>query len=154
MGCPPKRVFTTHPADQIADLARNAGPTYSAMPDLPGPEKAKSLAMPGDRGRGLDDVQRRAPVPPDPGEENPKQTVGGSQLRPFSGRALEDADLVPESDVLQLQRSARAEHRTQGRKDSGQQDQHRLNAIFSNRTEFPIGSAFAYISSSGRRSIR
>src|SRR5216684_3515247 len=29
-----------------------------------------------------------------------KQTVGGSQLRPFSGRALEDADLVPESDVL------------------------------------------------------
>src|SRR5216683_613801 len=52
MGCAPQLVFTAHPADQIADLARNAGPTYPAMPDLPGPEKAKSLAMPGDRGRG------------------------------------------------------------------------------------------------------
>src|ERR1700674_1894607 len=140
MGCAPKRVLTTHPADQIADLAGNGGPTRPAMPDLPGPEKAKSLAMPGDRGRGFDDVQRRAPVAPDPREENPKQTVGGSQLRPFSGRALKDADLVPERDVLQLQRSARAEHRTQRRKDSGQQDQHRIKAIFSNRTGFPIGT--------------
>src|SRR5712691_2785810 len=70
-------------------------------------------------GRGCDDVQRRAPVPPDLGEENPKHTVGGSQLRPFSGRALKDADLVPESDTLQLQRSALADHRTQRRKESG-----------------------------------
>src|SRR6266849_3191126 len=73
------------------------------MPDLPGPEETKSLAMPGERRRGLDDVQRRAPVAPDPGEQHPKQTVGGSQLRPFPGRALKDTDLVPESHVLQLQ---------------------------------------------------
>src|SRR5258707_5418671 len=106
MGGAPQRVFAAHAADQIADLAGNSGQTSPAMPDLPGPEKAKSLAMPGDCGRGLDDVQRRAPVVPDPGEKNPKQTVGGSQLRPFSGRALEYANLVPESDVLQLQHSA------------------------------------------------
>jgi hypothetical protein len=76
------------------------------MPNLPSLEKAKSLAMPGDRGCGLDNVQRRAPAAPDPGEENPKQTVGRSQFRPFSSRPLQDPDLVPESEVLQLQRSA------------------------------------------------
>src|SRR5713226_6652415 len=106
MGCAPQPVLTAHPSDQIADLAGNGGPTHLAMPDLPGPEKAKSLAMPGDRRRRFDDVQRRAPVPPDPGEENPKQAVGHSQLRPFPGGALKDPDLVPESEVLQLQRSA------------------------------------------------
>src|SRR5712692_152331 len=57
------------------------------MPDFPGPEETKSLAMPGERRRGLDDVQRRAPVTPDPGEEHPQHAVGGSQLRPFPGRA-------------------------------------------------------------------
>jgi len=56
------------------------------MPDLPGPEKAKSLAVPGNHRLGLDHVQRRAPVAPNPGDKNPKQAVGGSQLRPFSGR--------------------------------------------------------------------
>jgi len=50
------------------------------------------------------------------------------------------AERLTESDVLQLQSSARAEHRTQHREDSGQQDQHRIKAIFSNRTEFPIGT--------------
>jgi len=58
VGGAPQRVLTAHPADQIADLAGNGGPTHAAMPNLPGPEKAKSLAMPGDRGRGSDDVQR------------------------------------------------------------------------------------------------
>src|SRR6266849_419308 len=106
MGCAPRLVLTTHPADQIPDLAGNGGPTHPAMPDLPGPEETKSLAVPGDRRRGLDDVQRRAPVAPNPGEEHPQQTVGGSQLRPFPGRALKDTDLVPESHVLQLQHSA------------------------------------------------
>src|SRR5712691_8861670 len=140
MGSAPNRVLAAHPADQIADLAGNSAPTRPAMPDLPGPEKAKSLAMPGDRRRGLEDVQRRAPVAPDPREENPKQTVGGSQLRPLPGGALQDPDLMPQGDMFQLQRSAGAEHRTQRGKESGQQDQHRIDAIFSKRTEFPIGT--------------
>jgi hypothetical protein len=42
--------------------------------------------------------------------------------------------------MFQLQRSAGAEHRTQRGKESGQQDQHRIDAIFSKRTEFPIGT--------------
>src|SRR5712691_10091140 len=106
MRCPPKRVFTAYPSDQFADLAGNGGPTRLTMPDLPGPEKAKSLAVPGNHRLGLDHVQRRAPVALNLRDEDPKQAVGGSQLRPFSGRPLKDADLVTESEVLQLQRSA------------------------------------------------
>jgi len=49
-------------------------------------------------------------------------------------------DLVAESQVLQFQGTACAEHRTQRGKESGQQDQHRINSIFSNRTGFPIGT--------------
>jgi hypothetical protein len=89
------------------------------MPDLPGPEETKSLTMPGDRRRGLDDVQCRAPVARDPGEEHPKQTVDRSQLRPFPGRTLKDPDLVAERDVLQLQHSARTEHRAYRRQEGG-----------------------------------
>jgi hypothetical protein len=53
---------------------------------------------------------------------------------------LKVADLVPESHVFQLQHGARAKHRTQGGKASGQQDQLRINAIFSKRTGFSIGT--------------
>src|SRR5580704_12004158 len=95
-----------HPSNQIADLAGNGGPTGPAVPDLPSPEQAKSLAIPGDRRRGLENVQCGTPAAPDPREANPQQTVGRSQFRPFSGRPLQDPDLVPESDVLQLQCSA------------------------------------------------
>ena len=56
MGCTPQRVFAAYFADQIADLAGNGGPTYLAMPNFPGPEETKSLAMPSDHGGGLDDV--------------------------------------------------------------------------------------------------
>jgi hypothetical protein len=57
----------------------------------------------------------------------------------FPAGALQDPDLMPQGDMFQLQRSAGAEHRTQRGKESGQQDQHRIDAIFSKRTEFPIG---------------
>ena len=57
VGRAPKRVFATYPADQIADLTGNAGSTLPTMPDLPGPEEMKSLAVPGDRRREFNDVQ-------------------------------------------------------------------------------------------------
>jgi hypothetical protein len=72
MGQASQRIFTAHFADQIADLAGNRGPTHSAIPDLPGPEQAKFLVITRDHGGGFDDVQRRAPVAPDPGQGHPK----------------------------------------------------------------------------------
>src|ERR1700686_4338871 len=48
----PRRVLPAHLADEVANVQRNCRTTDVSLPDLPGPEKAKSLAMPGDRGRG------------------------------------------------------------------------------------------------------
>jgi hypothetical protein len=47
---------------------------------------------------------------------------------------------VAKSQVLQFQRRPCTEHRTHRGKESGQQDQHRINAIFSKRRRFPIGT--------------
>lgn len=76
------------------------------------------------------------PVVPDLGKKHPKQTVNGSQLRPFSDRTLKDPDLVSEGDVFQLQHGARTQHRIQRRQKSGQHDQHRITAIFSTERSF------------------
>lgn len=69
MGRTPQRVFAAHLADQIANLAGNA--SHPAPPDLPGPEQPESLAMPGDHRRRFVDVQRRAPVVPESGQQQP-----------------------------------------------------------------------------------
>jgi hypothetical protein len=63
--------------------------------------------MPGHDRFWFDDSQRRAPVAPDTGQSDPQQAVRWGQLRAFSRGALKDADLVAQSQVLQLQGSAR-----------------------------------------------
>ena len=68
----PRRILSAHLADQISDLTGNDRSSRLAVPHLPGPEKTKALAMPGDDCFGLDDGQRRAPVAPDAGEPDPK----------------------------------------------------------------------------------
>jgi len=58
-------------------------------------------------------------------------------------------------ETLRGWRKRRAEHRTQRGKESGQQDQHRINAIFSKRTGFPIGTIAPARKGTGcRRSIQ
>ena len=54
-----------HPADQVADFTRKRGSSRLAPPNLPHPEEAKALAVPGNDRLGLYDGQRRAPVAPD-----------------------------------------------------------------------------------------
>src|ERR1700746_3077578 len=41
-GCTPPRILPAHPADQIANLARNDRPSGVAAPHLPGPEPGES----------------------------------------------------------------------------------------------------------------
>ena len=111
-GCTPTGILPAHPADQISDLARNDGSSRLAAPYLPGPEQAKALAMPGHDRLGLDDGQRRTPVAPDAGQPDPQQAVRWGQPGPFSRGPLKHADLVAQSQVLQLEGSARTEDRT------------------------------------------
>jgi hypothetical protein len=87
-GCTPNRILPAHPADQISDLARNDGASWSATLDLPSPEKAEAGTMPGNDRRGLNDGQRRAAVAPDTGQSNPQQAIRwGSASGVFSRSA-------------------------------------------------------------------
>jgi hypothetical protein len=120
---------SAHPADQISDLARNDGSSRLAMPDLPGPEKAEASTMPDKDRLGLNDGQRRAPVAPDAGQTDPQQAVRWGQLRAFSRGALKDADLVAQSQVLQLQGRARTKDRGQSGKECRERNEHRKREL-------------------------
>jgi hypothetical protein len=139
MGCTPQRVFTAYFADQIADLAGNRGPTHPAMSN----SRSRTGEIACDAKRSRWRAGRclvRSASRPRPGAGAPKTDGRQQSLRPFSGRPFKDSDLVAKSQVLQLQRRPCAEHRTHREKESGQQDQHRINAIFSKRRRFPIGT--------------
>jgi hypothetical protein len=57
------------------------------------------LPVPFDNGVGLEDLERRAPVGPQPGEADPEETIPRAKLRPFD-RALQDNELMLESEVF------------------------------------------------------
>ena len=124
-GCTPTRILTAHPADQIANLARYDGSSRSATLDLPSPEKAEASTMPGKDGLGLNDGQRRAPAAPHPGQPDPHEAVHGSQPGTSSRATLKHADLVAQSQVLQLKGRARTENRGQGGEEHRERNGHR-----------------------------
>src|SRR5215510_8592552 len=101
---------------ELEQLTVNAGCTPTGI--LP-------AHLPGKDGFWFDDGQRRAPVTPDTGQSNPQQAVRGDQLRAFSRGALKDADLVAQSQVLQLQGSARTKDRSQRGNQCPQTNEHR-----------------------------
>src|SRR5216683_2034061 len=95
-----------------------------AMPHLPCPEQAKAGTMPGEDRFGLDDGQRRAPVTPDARQPDPQQSIPGCQFRALPRRPLKHADLVAQSQVLQLESSARTEDRGQSGEEYRERNEH------------------------------
>ena len=124
-GCTPTRILPAHPADQIANLAGNDRSSRSATLNLPSPEKAEAGTMPGKDRLGLNDGQRRAPAAPHPGQPDPEDAVPGSQREVFSRGALKHADLVAQSQVIQLEASARTEDRGHCGKEYRERIEHR-----------------------------
>src|SRR5215472_13969061 len=116
-GCTPTGILPAHLANQISDLAGNERSSGLAAAHFPGPEPAEAGAMPGNDGFGLDDGQCRAPIAPDAGQPNPQPAIPRGQIRAFSRGPLKYADLVAQSQVLQLEGSAR----TKGREHSGEE---------------------------------
>ena len=106
--CSPQRILTTQFADEFSDVFRNPRPPRSTAADLPGPEQTKAPAVPSDDGVRLDDDQSRPPAAPDRAQPCPQESIGRRQFRALH-RALENAKLVPECKVLQLERRSRFE---------------------------------------------
>ena len=80
-----------------------------AMPDLPCPKKAKAFPVPSDHGLGLDDDECGAPVSPHSAQPSPKEPVEWGQLR-LLHRTMQNAELVPERKVFQLESGSRFEY--------------------------------------------
>ena len=74
--------------------------------------------MPGNDRIWLNDSQRRAPVTPNAGEEDPQHAVPSGQFRAFCCRPLKHADLMAQSQVLEFEGSARATDSTQSGEES------------------------------------
>jgi hypothetical protein len=73
--CIPTRILPAHPTDQVSQLTGNGGATGLPASNLPSPEEAKASAMPGLDGFGLNNDQRRASIPPDAGQVDPKEAI-------------------------------------------------------------------------------
>ena len=73
------------------------------MSDLPGPEQTKAFPVPADDGRGLDDKDAGLPVVPDGAQPGPQQSISRRQFGSLD-RALQNADLMAESEDLELKR--------------------------------------------------
>src|ERR1035437_921440 len=76
---------------------------------LPSPEESKRLAMPRDDGLGPDDDQTLPPLGKAVKDEGPEGSVPRSNGKTGGPRPQEDAELMPQREVLGRHPSPRAE---------------------------------------------
>src|SRR4030042_5521403 len=96
--CAPQEIGSTHVANRIPDLPRNAGATCFSPTPFPLPEESKSFSMPGDDGIRLDEHETLAPLRPEAGENDPQKPIECPKPEPFLIGSLQDNELV--SDVI------------------------------------------------------
>src|SRR2546429_983799 len=108
-GGAPGRVRAAHQTDQLAYVFRNRRRSGLVMPDLPCPKKAKAFPVPSDHSLGLDDDECGAPFSPHSAQPSPEEPVEGCQLR-LLYRTMQNAELVPERKVFQLESGSRFEY--------------------------------------------
>jgi hypothetical protein len=80
--------------------------------------------MPSDDGLWFYNDENGPPVTPDPGQPGPQEPIRGAQLRPFSRRALEYANLVAKRQNLRLKSDVVAKHGRQHSKECRQNIEH------------------------------
>jgi len=97
--CAPTWVGLGHPPDEPTDVRGNGWSTLSVPTAFPSPIHPEAFSVPSDNGLGLDDREHLGPVRPDPGQQNPKESVALFQMRTFD-RTLQDRDLLPQGKIL------------------------------------------------------
>ena len=105
-GCTPSGILAAHPAGSDLGPREKRRASGLAAPNLPGPEQAKTLAMPGHDRFGLHDDQRRAPIAPEAGQPDPEKAIHRGQFRAFPRRTLKHADLVAQGQIFELEVNA------------------------------------------------
>jgi len=101
-GRTPKRVLARDAADQLPNLfvdRRTADRRFR----LPAPIETEAFSMPFDDRIGFNNDQRFPPIFPESREEDPKEAIPATKLRPLD-RAIEDEKLLPEDKDLRGER--------------------------------------------------
>jgi hypothetical protein len=82
---------------------------------------------------GLNDPQRRAPLPPRAGEQDPEEPIPWTE-RQACPRARQHGQLLPKGQVLKGNRSVSAAHQTDRSENDDQRRQHTVSCrVFSDR---------------------
>ena len=100
--------FTDAQIVALAHFLRHAWSPKFPASNLPGPEQAKSLAVPAEYGGGFHDEDSGLPILPDRTEPCPQESIRGHELGPLH-RALKNTDLMTKRDDLKLKRCATLE---------------------------------------------
>ena len=98
----PERIRGGHLAHQCANGRIRIRAARTNPRPAPPPSPAEPLAMPSHHGVGLDEHERRAPVPPRLGQYDPKQPISPPQLR-TGACASQRVELLAEREVLEDQ---------------------------------------------------
>mgnify|MGYP001817640798 CR=1 FL=1 len=98
--CTPAWFGLRHPSDELTDVRGNGWSTLSVPTAFPSPILPEAFSVPSDNGLGLDDREYLGPIRPDPGQENPKESVALFQMRTFD-RTLQDSVLLPQCEILE-----------------------------------------------------
>ena len=108
----PERIRFRHPTDEIPDVAGDSWPARPSRAALPPPVQPEPLAVPPDHRLGLNDRQRPSPVPPEPEQQEPEESIRSPEAW-LLGSPLQHTELMPQRQVLDRQRSLRLEGRNQ-----------------------------------------
>ena len=108
----PGRVLSSHLANEVAQLAVDAGPARAPWARSPSPEQAEAQSMPANHGVGLHDDEDICPPRPEPAKEDPEEPVRGRQPGPRPP-LREDGDLLTEGEVLEGEVGAITEKRAE-----------------------------------------
>src|SRR4030095_1281749 len=108
----PQRIRRGQLPDQRAHVRRYAW-APGAVSAFPGPEQAKTAAMPRDDRLRLDDMNGRAPAAPCMREPRPKDSIGRREAKTRPPRSIDDGQLVSERDDFQVQRGARLDEKSE-----------------------------------------
>ena len=98
----PKRILPAQPSDQLPDVFRDRRSAGLPTSDLPCPERPESLAVPGNHSLWPNDDEGGSPIGPQTGKPCPEETISGRRFR-WLHRALENANLLPQCEVLRVQ---------------------------------------------------
>ena len=124
-----------HLPDQRTDVGGHRGPVRPSRPRSPGPVQREPAPVPAHDGIGRDDLDGASPVRSEPRQQHPQQAIGATETRPLRPLALEDGELMPESENLRLE----LETRPNGRPEGGEQrDKQRGHATANGSSPGPV----------------